>query len=95
MKSYEAMIILKSDLPNDALQIASKEAADIIEKYKGNVDDMSELGKRPLAYNVKKAKEGIFYLARFKADPQNVKEMKREFSLNNNILRAMVTVVGG
>lgn len=95
MKQYEAMIILKPELQSDALKIAYKEAMDIIKKHQGNVDEANELGKKPLAYDIGKKKEGFFYLLKFKGNPETIKEMNREFALNENVLRAMITIKGG
>lgn len=94
MKDYEALIILKPELEGDALKISSEEVSGIFKKYDCNVETKEEIGKRALSYPVAKKKEGLFYLIRFKSDPANVNKIRREFSLNENVLRAFVAVRG-
>lgn len=92
MKPYEALVILKPELEGDALSIASKEIVETVKKHKGSVESVEEWGKKTLAYKIEKKPEGISYLIRFKSEPINIKEIKKEFSLNPNILREMITI---
>lgn len=92
MRNYEAMVILKPELQEDALKISSKEALDIIKKYQCDIENVDEWGRRSLAYKIAKKREGAYFLVKFKGEPESISKIRREFSLNENILRAMVTV---
>ncbi len=92
MKEYEVMFILKPELQGEALQLSLKEALDIIRKYQYEVENVDELGKKRLAYNLAKKNEGFYYRAKFKGKPENISKINREFFLNENILRSFVTV---
>ena len=92
MKEYEVMIILKPELQGDALQLCVKGALDIIKKHQYEVENVDEWGRRPLAYGMAKKREGFFCLVSFKGEPENISKINREFFLNENILRAFVTV---
>jgi ribosomal protein S6 len=45
------------------------------------------LGKRMLAYPIKKHKEGYYFVDYFKLDSLAVKKLKAQFNINENILR--------
>jgi len=91
LRQYEAIVILKPELQGDALQISFKEIVDVIKKYQCDVEDITEWGRRPLAYNIAKVKEGFYYLIIFKGKPESISRIRKEFSLNENILRCMIT----
>ena len=42
---------------------------DVIKKIGGTVDKVDEWGKRALAYEVKKQREGYYVVVNFQADP--------------------------
>lgn len=92
MRNYETVMILKPELEGDALDIASREAFDLIKKHKGEIEAVDAWGKKALSFKIRKQKKGAFFLVRFKADPSNIKKIKREFTLDENILRALVSV---
>ncbi len=92
MKQYEALIILKPELQGDALKVSFNEILDIIKKYRCDIENVNEWGKRPLAYNIAKNREGTYFLVKFKGEPESISEINRGFSLNENILKAMVMV---
>lgn len=92
MKDYEAIIILKPELDGDALKVTLKEILDMLKKYNCNIENVDEWGKRALSYEIKKKKEGLYHLANFKATPENIVKINREFRLNENVLRAMVSL---
>ncbi|UCH12524.1 MAG: 30S ribosomal protein S6 [Candidatus Omnitrophota bacterium] len=92
MREYEAMVILKPELQGDVLKVSFNEILDIIKKYRCDIENVNEWGRRPLAYNIAKNIEGTYFLVKFKGEPESISEINRGFSLNENILRAMVTV---
>src|SRR5579871_6510573 len=92
MRHYEAMYIVDADTPDENLD-------PIIEKYKKVVTDgggeVSESGKwekgrRPMAYEIGKKREGMYILMQFTSDPEVPKELDRIFRINDEILRHLV-----
>jgi small subunit ribosomal protein S6 len=92
MRHYEAMYIVDADTPDELLE-------PIIEKYKKVVVDgggeVSEAGKwekgrRPLAYEINKKREGMYLLMQFQANPEVPKELDRIFRINDEVIRHLV-----
>ena len=48
------------------------------------------MGMRNLAYEIKKNKRGYYYVIYFKAQPQLIKEIERNYRINENVLRFIV-----
>ncbi|MDP6685758.1 MAG: 30S ribosomal protein S6 [Candidatus Omnitrophota bacterium] len=93
MRKYEAMLIFKSDLSKEGLEKLVTQVKGAIEKNKGSISQSREWGKQRLAYPIKKYKEGLYYIVNFNIEPDSISKIKRAFSLNESILRALITVL--
>jgi small subunit ribosomal protein S6 len=91
MNKYEAMCIIKPDLPEDQRKALFGQIADIVTKNSGKVisaDVWAE--KRPLTFTIKKQREGVYYLVVFNAPSDSITKMKYSFNLNENIIRVLI-----
>jgi small subunit ribosomal protein S6 len=59
----------------------------------GEVVSTENWGKRRLAYEIRKQREGTYVLLQIKAEPPAVREFERQLKLNEAILRFMTTRV--
>jgi small subunit ribosomal protein S6 len=91
VKPYETLFFTEPDLEDAVFEglITKVEAA--ITKNGGQVEKIDRWGKRPLAYEVDKFREGNYVLVNFKASGTDLKELERTFLINQNILRFMTT----
>ncbi len=92
MRHYEAMYIVDPETPDESLEA-------VIEKYKKVVTDgggeVSEAGKwdkgrRALAYEINKKREGIYMLMQFQANPEVPQELDRIFRINDDVMRHLI-----
>lgn len=90
MKNYEGMLVIRPDLQEEAMKVVTTQIADVISKGNGQIEEAKVWGKRQLGYPVKKFKEGVFYLISFKANPEAISGIKREYKLNENIIRMLI-----
>jgi small subunit ribosomal protein S6 len=97
MNMYEAMFIIKPDLSEEARQAVMQTIKDQIAKYEGKVaGDEVWAERRRLAFDLfpvgggTRFREGLYYLVRFESAPTAIDEMKRNYGLNENILRLMI-----
>ena len=66
------------------------------EQIKGlgaEVTKMENWGKRRLAYDIRKQREGTYAVFEVSAEPSMVKEFERQLRLNENVLRFLSTQV--
>ena len=49
-----------------------------------------ELGKKKLAYEIRKQNEGIYYLFEFESDPDFIKELERIYRITDEIMKFIV-----
>jgi small subunit ribosomal protein S6 len=90
MRQYETMFILRPEFDKEQSQAATARYTDIITNNGGTVDKVSEWGKRRLAYEVKKYREGIYVLVNFTAEADVEKELERNFKISEDVIRYMI-----
>lgn len=92
MNRYEAMFIVKPDLPEEERKVLFNQINDVISKNNGNVSASSVWAeKRKMCFPIKKHGEGLYYLMSFSILPVMVKEISHAYGLNENILRVLIT----
>ena len=64
-----------------------------LESLGAEVAKIDNWGKRRLAYDIKKQREGTYAVYEVSAEPAMVKEFERQLRLNENVLRFLSTQV--
>jgi small subunit ribosomal protein S6 len=59
----------------------------VITKGGGTVDNLDICGRRRLAYEVRKKSEGFYAVINVTAEPRDIQEMDRQFSIDQSIVR--------
>jgi len=89
MKNYEALFVLKAEKDEEVAKTVTS-ITDVIAKNKGKIIKEDKWGKRPIAYRLKKQREGVYYKLNFSAAPSTIRNMEGAYKLNPSILRTMV-----
>ncbi|KAF0193930.1 MAG: small subunit ribosomal protein S6 [Bacillota bacterium] len=90
MRKYETMFILNIGLSKEQLPEKVERFTNVITSNGGQVDKFSEWGKRRLAYEVNKQREGYYFLVNFSAEPTVVKELERIFRISEDVVRYLI-----
>jgi len=90
MQAYETMFIARPDLEEEKLQALVDKFTQLIVDHQGEVVKVDLWGKRRLAYEVEKFREGIYVLINFKAAPDFVQELERIYRITDEVLRYLV-----
>jgi len=90
MRHYEVMVILDPSLDERTVAPTLDTFLNVIRTSGGNVEKVDVWGRRRLAYEIKKQPEGIYALLDVNAEPAAVKELDRQLSLNESVLRTKV-----
>jgi small subunit ribosomal protein S6 len=62
----------------------------VVRQDGGEVESVDVWGKRRLAYEINQNAEGIYAVIDLKAEPATVKELDRQLTLNESVLRTKV-----
>ena len=90
-EKYEVMYIIN---PN----FTEEQTAAVVEKFKalveahGTLDELEEMGKRKLAYEINYISEGYYVLMKFTSGPEFPAELDRILGITDGILRRLITL---
>ena len=87
MRPYETMVVFDSTIDAQTIQVALDRALDTIRNNGGTPGSIDRWGKRPLAYEINKRKEGYYVLVEFTGEPTTVDELDRILTLSDEVLR--------
>ncbi|GAA1711406.1 30S ribosomal protein S6 [Propioniferax innocua] len=90
MRKYEVMVIIDPDADERQVAPLMERYLKIITNGGGTVDNVDLWGKRRLAYEIQKKHEGIYVVLELTAKPDDVKELDRQFTINEQIMRTKV-----
>ncbi|MEX0616919.1 MAG: 30S ribosomal protein S6 [Candidatus Woykebacteria bacterium] len=90
MREYELLVLGKGDLSEAEQKNLTGELEKLIHDEKGTVEKRQDWGKRNLAYEIKKQKEGNYFLIHFLAPEPLAKKLEKKLSIDENVLRYML-----
>lgn len=87
MNKYELALIVSAKIEDDARTEAVEKAKDLIAKFGGNVTNVEDAGKKRLAYEIQKMREGYYYFIQFDAEADCPAEVESRVRIMDNVLR--------
>ncbi|GIO39235.1 MULTISPECIES: 30S ribosomal protein S6 [Paenibacillus] len=90
MRKYELMYIIRPDLEQEAVQAAVEKFQGIIQNG-GEITKHDVMGKRRLAYEINKIRDGVYVLVNFTAAPEVVAELERILKISDEVIRYLIT----
>ena len=86
MNKYESVIIINPSVDDEGIKALIKKFTDIINN-EGKVESAEELGKRRLAYEIMKNKEGFYVVFNFEAKPELIAELERNYRIDDSVMK--------
>ena len=90
MRRYEVMVILDPDLEEKTIAPSLEAFLNVVRADGGTVQGIDVWGRRRLAYEINHKAEGIYALLNVTATVESVKELDRQLSLNEAVMRTKV-----
>lgn len=90
MRPYEVMIILDPTLDDETVRTEVDRATELIKARGGNPGRVERWGKRRLAYEIRKHREGNYVLVSAQAEPETMSALDRQLTLADGVLRHKV-----
>ncbi|MFH0777997.1 MAG: 30S ribosomal protein S6 [Candidatus Eisenbacteria bacterium] len=92
MSEYETIFIIDPGCDDSQVDRLVETAREIISSGEGTVLETQIWGRRKLAYEIKKKRDGVYAFVRFKGNAAVLQELNRRFKLNELILRHLIVV---
>lgn len=89
MNKYESVVIVNPNLEEESVKNLIKKFSDLI-NTDGKVISVEEMGKRKLAYEIKKQKEGFYIVLKFEAKPELIAELERNYRITDEVMKFIV-----
>ena len=90
MRRYECMYILHPELQEEEINQVVEKFQNLVTEQGGIVDKVELMGKRRLAYEVKKLREGFYVLLQFQGEPKIAAELERNLKIAEQVIRYLV-----
>lgn len=87
MRKYETIIVIDSLLKSEEIESIISKYERFLSANGGQIESIERWGKRRLAYEIKKRQYGFYVLIRFDGPPAMIKQLEREYRLNESLLR--------
>jgi small subunit ribosomal protein S6 len=89
MPLYETVLIARNDINQQQVEAVAEVIKGILEADGGSIKKQEYWGLRSLAYRIKKNRKGHYLLLGLDAKPETLREVERQLSLNEDILRVL------
>ncbi len=90
MNKYEIMFIVKPDLEESAIKKEADKLKKALTEHKAKIIDEKAMGQRELAYEIKKYKNGYYFLFTLEALSNAIDEFDRLARIDENLLRHLI-----
>ncbi len=89
MNKYESIIIVNPNVDEEGLKALEEKFTGLINEN-GKVETVENMGKKKLAYEIKKFLEGTYILFNFEAKPDSIAELERVYRITDDIIKFIV-----
>ena len=86
---YETMYILRPDIAEDEVTNHIDKYNKLLEEFGGTILDSQMRGKRRLAYQISKHREGIYVQLSHQGDGQHIFKIEKAMRLSEDVIRYM------
>ncbi|OKZ56250.1 MAG: 30S ribosomal protein S6 [Clostridium sp. 26_21] len=90
MNKYESVVIINPNVDEAGLKALEDKFTGLI-NANGSVTEVENMGKKKLAYDIKKNKEAYYMVFKFEANPTLIAELERVYRITDEVLKFITT----
>ena len=87
MNKYELALVLNAKVEDDVRTATLEKVKGLVERFNGTITNLDEWGKKRLAYEIQKMKEGFYYFVQFDAPATCPAEVEKRVRIVDNVIR--------
>ena len=92
MNKYESVVIINPSIDEEGVKSLVEKFTKLINND-GKLEKVEDLGKRKLAYEVKKQNEAYYEVFYFEAKPELIAELERNYRITDDVIKFMTIKV--
>ena len=89
MNKYESVIIINPNVADEGVKALIERFTTLINND-GKLEKVEEIGKKKLAYEIAKNKEGNYVVFDFEANPSLIAELERNYRITDEVIKFIV-----
>ena len=83
MNKYELALVVNAKIEDDERAAAVEKAKELIARFGGTVTEVEDAGKKRLAYEIQKMREGFYYFIQFDAPATCPAEIEKQMCIRD------------
>lgn len=87
MTKYELAVVVSAKLEEEDRANAVEKVKALIERFGGQITNVDDWGKKRLAYEIQKMKEGFYYFIQFDAETSAPAEIESRMRIMDGVIR--------
>lgn len=87
MNKYELALVVNAKIDDEARTKTVETVKELISRFGGTITNVDEWGKRRLAYEIQKMREGYYYFIQFDADSKAPREIEDRIRIMEDVIR--------
>lgn len=87
MNKYELTLVVNAKIEDDERTATVEKAKGLIARFGGTVTEVEDCGKKKLAYEIQKMREGFYYFVQFDAPATCPAEVEKRVRILDNVIR--------
>ena len=90
MNKYELAVVVSAKIEDEERAAVVDRCKALIERFGGTITNVDDWGKKRLAYEIQKMREGFYYFIQFDAPATAPAENESRVRIMDNVLRYLV-----
>jgi len=90
MNKYELTVVINAKLEDEVRVAAIEKVKEYIARYNGVVTSIDEWGKKRLAYEIQKMKEGYYFFIHFDAESSCPAQLESQLRIMEEVIRYLI-----
>ncbi len=87
MNKYELALVVNAKIEDEERAAVVEKAKEYITRFGGTITNVDDWGKKRLAYEIQKMREGFYYFIQFDASADCPAEIEKRIRIMDNVLR--------
>ena len=90
MNKYELTVVVSANVEDEVRVNTVEQVKELVARFGGVISNVEDCGKKRLAYEIQKMREGFYYFIKFDADAAAPAEIESRIRIMDNVIRFLI-----